>query len=83
MLSGKAHTWVRALPMPVRPLELCNVYPRIANRLSLAWDDLVLTEAVFNDLLVDHRGGRKGFPSQVSAELVRLHTFHELRPLSA
>lgn len=78
-LSPAAHAWVRSLPVSLRPLELCNVYPRIANRLAAAWDDLAQTHDVFNDLLVDHRGGRKGFASPIAAELLRLQALHERR----
>ena len=78
-LSLQAHAWVRQLPVTARPLELCNVYPRIANRIARSWDDLASAEAVLDDLTVDHRGGRKGFPSQVAAELVRLYALHEKR----
>ncbi len=78
-LSSVAHAWVRGLPVPVRPLELCNAYPRIANRIALCWDSPALVESVFNELLVDHRGQRKGFPRRVSTELLRLHAFQEAR----
>ena len=63
----------------MRPLELCNVYPRIANRLARCWGDVAQTHEVFNDLLVDRRGGRKGFPSPIASELLRLQAFHERR----
>lgn len=78
-LSPAAHAWVRGLPVSLRPLELCNVYPRIANRIAAAWDDVAQTHEVFNDLLVDHRGGRKGFASPIAAELLRLQALHERR----
>lgn len=79
-LSPAAHAWVRSLPVSMRPLELCNVYPRIANRIAAAWDDVALTHDVFNDLLTDQRGGRKGFASPIAAELLRLQALHERRP---
>ena len=78
-LSSEAHAWVRQLPVPARPLELCNVYPRVANRIARYWNDLAMTDAVFDDLQVDHRGGRKGFPAPVAVELVRLQALHEER----
>ena len=78
-LSAAAHAWVRSLPVSLRPLELCNVYPRIANRIAAAWDDVGQTHDVFNDLLIDQRGGRKGFASPIAAELLRLQALHERR----
>lgn len=61
VLSDLAHSWVRELPLTSRPLELCNVYPRVANRIAGCWNNLAGTEAVLDDLLVEHRSGRKGF----------------------
>ena len=78
-LSSEAHAWVRSLPVSLRPLELCNVYPRLANRLAAAWQDVAQTHEVFNDLLIDQRGGRKGFASPIAAELLRLQALHERR----
>lgn len=79
ILSDSAHSWVRQLPGPSRPLELCNAYPRVANRIAESWADLALTTAVLDDLLVDHRGGRRGFPAQIAVELLRLQALHEDR----
>ena len=80
VLSEIAHSWARSFPLQSRPLELCNLYPRVANRIAECWEDFALTEAVLDDLLVDHRGGRKGFPAQIAIELLRLQALHEGRP---
>ena len=78
-LSPLTPAWVRGLPRQVRPFELCMVYPRIANRIARSWDHVDLAESLFLELLVDHRGGRKGFPSAIAIEILRLHSFHEDR----
>ena len=52
---------------------LLERYPHVANRLALCWADKALANRLFEDLLVDKRGGRKGFPSTVRAELLQLH----------
>ena len=75
--------WLRRLPVSVRPQELCSAYPRVANRIALCWDDLTLVDVVFNELLLDRRGGRAGFPSVVASELLRLHALHERRLATA
>ena len=69
-----AHTvlWADDLPTKLRPNELILHYPRVANRLALCWNDRVLSNRLFEDLLLDKRGGRKGFPPLVRAELIRL-----------
>ena len=74
----RATAWVS-----LRPLELCGAYPRVANRIALCWNDLALVDAVFNELLLDRRGGRAGFPSPVAVELLRLHALHERRLAAA
>lgn len=64
--------WAAAMPATLRPLELCLQYPRIANRLALAWPDAVLAKRVLENVVADRRGGRRGFPKEVSEELSRL-----------
>jgi hypothetical protein len=58
------------------------MYPRLANRLATTWEDPVQTEAIFEELMIDHRGGRLGFASLVASELMRLHRLHEKRSKS-
>ena len=52
--------------------NLIRLYPRVANRLAFAWQDPKAVQDVFDDLLIDRRGGRQGFPPLVAAELLRL-----------
>lgn len=79
-LSAPAQVWRQSLPALLRPRELCERYPRIANRLALCWRDPALTEQLFDELLIDHRGGRRGFPPAVAAELLKLREWHARRP---
>jgi hypothetical protein len=55
----------------------------VANRIALAWNDADLADGVFNELLLDRRGNRKGFPPAVAAEILRLHAYHEQRSFAA
>lgn len=71
-LSPICHAWVKALPQAIRPYELCLQFPRVANRLALCWPDPALAQRLCDDLLVDRRGGRRGFPWPVRKELVAL-----------
>lgn len=71
-LSSVARVWLTSLPAGLRPAQLCARYPRVANRLALCWPDRGLALRLFDDLLVDRRGGRRGFPAEVKAELVAL-----------
>jgi hypothetical protein len=69
-----AHTlkWASGLAADLHPHRLLELFPRVANRLALCWADKVLTNRLFEDLLVDRRGGRKGFPAAVRAEILQL-----------
>jgi len=51
----------------------------VVNRLALSWRDPVVTGHVWDDLLVDRRSGRAGFPRPVLAELLRLRDYHSRR----
>lgn len=84
-LSGTTRHWLQRLPARRRPYRLCTRYPRVANRIAWAWSDVDMTNQVLDDLLVDRRGGREGFPPWVLRELRRLQEFNqqqrqELRP---
>jgi hypothetical protein len=59
--------WAQSLPELSRPTTLMRVYPRIANRRNIE-----TARETLDDLLIDHRGGRQGFPPFVLAELMRL-----------
>ncbi len=72
MLMKHAVAWADRLPGKLRPTHLLESYPRVANRLALCWNDARLTNHLFEELLTDQRGGRKGFPAPVREELVRL-----------
>ncbi|MFO1294314.1 MAG: hypothetical protein U1F07_14770 [Rubrivivax sp.] len=75
-LTGTARRWLRELPPRRRPLRLCAAYPRVANRIAWCWADLKLSEQVLDDLLVDRRGGRRGFPPPIVRELRRLRQYN-------
>ena len=75
-LTGTTRSWLRRLPAGRRPWQLCLRFPRVANRIAWCWSDAALCEQMFDDLLVDHRGGRAGFPRPVVAELRRLRDYH-------
>ena len=75
VLAPATLAWAEQLPAELRPTQTLERYPWVANRLALGWDDAALTGRVFDDLLIDRRGGRKGYSRAVGAELVRLRHF--------
>lgn len=75
-LTGTARRWLRGLPHRRRPIRLCQLYPRLANRLAWVWAQPERAAQVLEDLLQDRRGGRQGFPAPVRRELERLAQFN-------
>src|SRR5262245_21197003 len=57
--------WARRLPEAIKAPNLVSRYPRVANRLAFAWQDPRAVDDVFDDVLIDRRGGRQGFPPDV------------------
>ena len=76
-LTGTTRVWFRKLPAGRRPHALCSRFPRVANRIAWCWPDPALTQQVLEDLLVDRRGGREGFPRPIVAELRRLRDYRD------
>ena len=68
-LSPTALAWKDQLPTEVRPQALCDMYPRLANRIAQAWESHHGCLSTLNELLTDTRGNRQGFPRSVAAEL--------------
>lgn len=79
VLQSETHHWLRGLSRAVHPVQLCRHYPRLANRLASTWRDAELTERLLQDLMIDRRGGRRGFAPRIAAEITRLHRYHAVR----
>ncbi len=77
VLQSPTHVWLRRIPSAIHPKHLCRYYPRIANRLAVAWGDRAEVDEIFDDLLHDRRGQRKGFSERVRVEIERLQRFHQ------
>jgi hypothetical protein len=72
-LNSQAQRWIRSIPRTARPRQLADQYPHVINRLAIAWGDHVLVERCFDELMIDRRGDRGGFPKAISAEILALH----------
>jgi hypothetical protein len=68
-LAGPTIRWLVGLPSALRPHALCERYPRVANELAEAWPCPAERTAMLDTLLVDRRGGRRGFGLEVQHEL--------------
>jgi hypothetical protein len=69
--------WAATLPSDVRPMHLLRQFPRIANFLAAAWDDPAALRPYLDELFVDRRGNRKGFPPDIMGELFALRAYYE------
>lgn len=72
-LQDATMMWLRSLDPAMRPRELAARFPRLANRLAACWHDPTETMRVIGELVLDSRGGRRGFPLGVATELTALH----------
>lgn len=79
VVSALGAQWLQQLPPETVPQALARQFPRIVNRFALVWPDAVLTESYFDSLMIDSRGGRKGFPPEVMDELIQLRLVHGRR----
>jgi len=57
------------------PQALEAKYSRVFNKIMAMWGTQQLEEH-FSDLIVDKRGGRKGFPPEVAADIILLSRLH-------
>ena len=79
VLSEHAKSWIEKLPEDVRPKELPEQFPRIANRISSLWKHPDELMEYLDDLLVDTRGDRGGFPMAVAMELATVKDYYEMK----
>ena len=91
MLSGDTYraatdkapmqAWLVALPATVRPVALAGIYPRIVKKIMRLWADDVALRAYMEELTIDRRGGRIGFPPKGATEILRLQVYiHQRTP---
>jgi hypothetical protein len=71
-LTGFAMDWVMALPPALRPHTACEQFPRVVNAIATSWTDRASSSRVLEHMIHDYRGGRRGFPRSVQAELCAL-----------
>jgi hypothetical protein len=75
-LSATALRLLASLDRHVSLSVLPAQFPRVLNRIADVWNRPVMADQLFDDLLLDGRGGREGFPCSVIQELTRLRGYH-------
>jgi uncharacterized protein len=77
-LNEHAKKWLEKLPPEIQPKELVEKYPRLLNRISSLWRHPEELMEYLNELLVDTRGDRSGFPMSIATELVNIKDYYEM-----
>ncbi len=76
-LAPETIAWLASLPFTVRPRELPVQFTRIANALGRAWAEPLRCMRYLDDLLLDRRGNRRGFPLAIALEIVSIKNYFE------
>lgn len=75
-LQQETAEWLLGLPNDIRPLHLAKKFPRVANNIARAWRRPAICDDVFEELMIDHRGTRQGFPEEVAMEIATLAEYY-------
>jgi hypothetical protein len=76
-LTRETIQWLAELPPEVMPQHLSLRFPRMANALYLRWTDRHACSAYLDDLIIDKRGTRRGFPDEILEELATLKNYFQ------
>jgi hypothetical protein len=64
-LTTEGQALLSSLDEAVRPQELAARYPRIVNQIARQWRTPTVMDRYFQELLMDTRGSRQGFPLKI------------------
>lgn len=74
--------WLDSLPVESRPHALAKQFPRVANLIAANWNNPADCGACIYSLLHDQRGGRRGFPREVTEDIMNLRVYYtRLHPI--
>jgi hypothetical protein len=76
-LTAATSEWLQTLPATVRPESLAIQYARVLNALRTCWGKPEACLDYFDDLLIDRRGDRLGFPADIVIEIAVLKDYYE------
>ena len=71
-LTVETTRWLTELPASARPERLARQFPRIVNAISRQWRNPGPCLAYLDELIIDKRGDRRGFPLEIMLELATL-----------
>jgi hypothetical protein len=78
-LSGEAVRLLIQVNTKVGLQELSARFPDVLNRIADVWRSPLRAERCFDDLLLDSRGTRQGFPQPVLSEIASLRHYYLTR----
>ena len=78
-LSAEAVRLLDALTRKCQLYHLPARFPRVLNRVAELWNRPAVAERCFEELLLDMRGTRAGFPPEVLSELLALRNYNASR----
>jgi len=78
-LSEAAIAVLGTLPTAVKPILMSIDFPHIVNRICDLWTRPLLLDRYFEELTVDGRGGRRGFPLGVATEIANLREHYQTK----
>jgi hypothetical protein len=76
-LNEAAYAWIMYIPETTRPLVLAQQYPRILNRIVDLWKRPLKCDDYLEELIIDKRGDRQGFPDEITDELTKLKVYFD------
>jgi hypothetical protein len=76
-LCAEAASLLKSLDAEVCPKQLPARFPRVMNEIATLWRQPAQLDAYFEQLLLDHRGGRGGFTMDVALELSTLKDYYQ------
>ena len=82
VLLPATRRWLDSLPKDARPRALAEQFPRLANLIAVNWNSPNDCTAFISSLLLDQRGGRRGFPGDVLQDIQNLRVYYtRLHPI--
>jgi hypothetical protein len=76
-LNAQGQALLASIDLGYRPEALAQLFPRIVNRMAELWKQPAQIERYFEELLIDHRGNRNGFPLKVLIDLSTLKGYYQ------
>jgi hypothetical protein len=81
-LDNRSTVIIETLPKAIRPAGIISNFPHIMNLIAASWHEPRAFVQTLDELLMDERGNRAGFPFAIIVELtdLREHYFSSVRP---